>query len=135
MKTVLWSVILLSAINLAAQNMPSPNTPAVEAPVAPQKADKPPKSEEKKAEKQAKHEFSEGLKRQKAGDLDLAYDHFAAASQLEPKNVEYATARELTKQQAVMQYIQRGNKALEKGMTIEAQADYRMALRIDPDNV
>lgn len=130
-RTALWSAILLAAATISAQNLPSPNTPAVEAQAAPQKAEKPSKSEEK----QAKHEFSEGMKRRKAGDLELAYEHFETASQLSPKNVEYATARELTKQQAVMEYIQRGNRAMEKGMTVEAQADYRMALHIDPENV
>ncbi|ABF41523.1 TPR repeat protein [Candidatus Koribacter versatilis Ellin345] len=130
MRTALWGAILLAAASVAAQDLPSPNTPAVEAKVPSQKAEKPSKSEEK----QAKHEFSEGMKRQKAGDLQQAYEHFEAASRLLPKNVEYATARELTKQQAVMQFIQRGNTAMEKGLTIEAQGDYRMALQIDPDN-
>jgi general secretion pathway protein D len=131
MKTTLWTAILLTVSSLAAQNLPSPQTPAVDPPVSvKQKPDKPSKSDEKKA----KHEFSEGMKLKKAGKLEEALTHFEAASNLVPKSVDYATARELTRTDAVMAAIQRGNKEMDRNASIEAQADYREALRIDSSN-
>ncbi len=133
MKTAIWTAILFSATGLVAQNLPAPQTPAVDPPMATKEQDKgkdPSKSDQKKA----KHEFSEGVKLKKEGRLGEAAERFETASKLVPKSVDYATARELTREQAVMAAVQRGNRAMEKNSTIEAQADYREALRIDPTN-
>ena len=131
MKTALWIMVLLAA-TMAAQDLPAPNIPAVEPTAAPSKTAP---AVSKNDEKKAKREFSEGLKLQKAGKLQEALSRFEAASQLVPSNVDYATAREMTKQQAVLEAIHRGNEATEKHSPIEAQASYRAALAIDPDNV
>jgi general secretion pathway protein D len=131
MKTALWTAILLTGCGLAAQEMPSPQTPQVDPQIT---AAKSPARPSKRDEKKAKHEFSEGMKLKKDGHLVEAVAHFKTASNLVPSNVDYATARELTKVDAVMGAIQRGNRAMERNATIEAQADYREALRIDPDN-
>lgn len=131
MKTALWTAILVTASGAMAQNVPSPQTPAVDPHVSVQeKPEKPSKNDEKRA----KREFSEGMKLKKDGKLTEALAHFEAASGLVPSNVDYATARELTRTDAVMAAIQRGNREMERNATIEAQADYREALRIDPAN-
>lgn len=130
MKRILSVWLLASAGTLLAQNLPSPNTPNVDPKVQAQAGKKPSKNDEKKA----RQEFDEGMKLRKNGDMVEALSHFERASDLVPKSVDYATAREFTKTQAVMTDIQRGNQAMEKGQTIEAQADYREALRIDPNN-
>ncbi len=131
MKTAIWITVLVSATGLGAQNLPAPQTPAVDPPVTvKQKAEEPSKSDEKKA----RHEFSEGTKLRKEGRFEEALAHFEASAKLVPKNVDYATAREMTRQQAVMSDIQHGNHAMEKNDTIAAQADYREALRVDPSN-
>jgi general secretion pathway protein D len=130
MKSALWTALLLSANCVLAQNLPAPTLPKVDAPAASQKSDKPSKGDEKKA----KHEFSEGMKDKKSGRLPEALAHFESASQLVPQNVDYATAREMTRQEAVLAAVQRGNRAMERNSTIEAQADYREALKIDPAN-
>jgi general secretion pathway protein D len=131
MKTALWTALLVTAGGLAAQNLPSPQTPVVDPHVAvKQKPDKPSKSDEKKA----KREFAEGLKLKKNGKLEEALPHFETAAKLLPENVVYATAREMTRTEAVMADIQRGNKEMDRNATIEAQADYREALRLDPAN-
>lgn len=131
MKTALWTAILLTGCGLAAQEMPSPQTPQVDPQVT---AAKPASKPSKKDEKKARHEFDEGMKLKKDGHLEEALARFNKASDLVPHSVDYATARELTKVDAVMAAIQRGNRAMERNATIEAQADYREALRIDPDN-
>ena len=133
MKKALWSAFLLAAGTMAAQNLPAPNTVAVD-PKVTMKSQEKTATPSKSDEKHAKHEFSEGMKLKNAGKIEEAYNHFGAAAKLVPNNAEYATAWALTRQQAVMAAIQRGNGAMDRNSTIEAQADYREALRIDPDN-
>jgi type II secretory pathway component GspD/PulD (secretin) len=130
MKSALWTALFLSASSLLSQNLPAPTLPKVDAPVASQKSDKPSKSDEKKA----RHEFSAGMKDKKSGKLSEALSHFESATTLVPQNVDYATAREMTRQEAVLAAVQHGNQAMERNATIEAQADYREALKIDPAN-
>jgi type II secretory pathway component GspD/PulD (secretin) len=48
--------------------------------------------------------------------------------------VEYATAREFTRQQLVMDAIEQGNKAMLAGNEVMATAEFRRALEFDPDN-
>ena len=130
MKTAFATALLLATTALA-QNLPSPNMPSVDPHVAVnQKSQKASHADSK----QAQHEFKEGMKLKKQDHLAEALSHFQRAADLDPKDVEYATARETTRLDAVMEQIQRGNKAMEANQTIEAQADYREALRIDPDN-
>lgn len=131
MKLALSLAILTAATALAAQNQPVPKTPETNAAVpSRQDLDRVAKADQKKA----KHEFAEGVKRKKQKKLDEALAHFENASRLMPKNLSYATAVAVTREQAVMQDVLRGNKAMEGGNTVEAQADYREALSIDPNN-
>src|SRR5215475_8684458 len=83
--------------------------------------------------KEAKVAFSRGLKIQEKSP-DEAYREFERASNLAPRNVEYVTARELAKQQLVSKYIQRGSQELEAGKQVEALADFRSAMSLDPTN-
>jgi len=83
--------------------------------------------------KQAKAAFSRAMKLQEK-DLDGAYEQFARAADLVPRNVDYMTAREVARQQLVTRYIERGNVELESGKQIEALADFRSALHLDPSN-
>ena len=83
--------------------------------------------------KQAKEAFSRGLKLQKDAP-DEAYKEFQQAASLVPRNLEYATAREVAKQQLVYNHIQRGNAELDGGKQVEALADFRNAISLDPTN-
>ena len=83
--------------------------------------------------KQAKAAFKRGLKLQST-DLTQAYEEYERAATLVPRNVDYLTAREMTRQQLVTQRIERGNTELESGKQIEAVADFRAALHLDSDN-
>ncbi len=84
-------------------------------------------------EKQAKTAFERAVKLQ-AKDLDQAYEQFSRAADLVPRNVTYVTAREVARQQLVTRHIERGNAALEVGKQIEALAEFRGALHLDPAN-
>jgi type II secretory pathway component GspD/PulD (secretin) len=83
--------------------------------------------------KEAKTAFTRGLKLQEKSP-EAAYQEFERASQIVPRNVEYLTARELSRQQLVSSDLQRGNSELESGKQIEALADFRSALQLDPSN-
>ena len=83
---------------------------------------------------EAKKQFAAGAKLQSAGKPAEAFEKFKTASQLDPRNVEYATARELTRQHLVMEALDRGNKALLANNEVVATAEFRQALEIDPTN-
>ncbi len=88
----------------------------------------------KKELKEANEAFARGLRLQKAKLLDQAFDQFDAAARLTPKNVGFVTAREMTRQQLVFDHLQRGNAEMLKNRQIEALAEFRNALHLDPQN-
>lgn len=82
----------------------------------------------------AKKQFSAGTKLLSSGKTEEAFDKFKRASELNPRSVEYATAREFTRQQLVMDALERGNKAMSANDEVLATAEFRRALEFDPDN-
>ncbi len=84
-------------------------------------------------EKEAKAAFRSAVKLQEK-DLDQAYEQFSRAADLVPRNLSYVTAREVALQRLVTRDIERGNAELEAGKQIEALADFRTALHLDPAN-
>ena len=87
----------------------------------------------KKDVHQARAAFSRGLKLQEKAP-DEAYEEFKQAADLVPRNVEYMTAREVSRQQLVYNHIQRGSSELQAGKQAEALADFRAAVNLDPSN-
>ena len=83
--------------------------------------------------KEANAAFRHALKIQKESP-DQAFEEYKRAAELVPRNVEYITARELARQQLVYNHMEHGNKELEAGKQIEALADFRAALALDPSN-
>jgi type II secretory pathway component GspD/PulD (secretin) len=83
--------------------------------------------------KEAREAFSRGLKLQKTYP-DQAYELFQQANSLVPRNVEYMTAREVARQRLVYNHIERGNSELQSGKQVEALADFRSAVNLDPSN-
>src|SRR5271167_1512452 len=84
--------------------------------------------------KKSKIAFSKALQLQKADRFDEAYVEFDAAARLVPKNVEYVTALALVRQRLVFGHLQRGNDDLTNGKLVEAQAEFRSAANLDPEN-
>src|SRR5947208_941687 len=105
---VAFALVFLSAELRAKQQPPDPLFPCPsgehQAACNPSRAD----------EKEAKAAFSRGLKLQEK-DLDQAYEQFARAAELVPRNVNYMTAREVARQQLVTKHIERGNADMESG--------------------
>ena len=122
--TVLWVGVCLAADGVPA----NPASPCSDAPGAPacQGA-----ASDLKAARKA---FSRGLKLQHDKTLDEAFVEFEQAARLIPQNVEYLTAREMVRQQLVTAHLEKGNEDLQKGRQIEAQAEFRQALHLDPHN-
>jgi type II secretory pathway component GspD/PulD (secretin) len=83
--------------------------------------------------KEAKAAFARGVKLEKDSP-EKAYQEFEHAAQLVPRDLEYITARELARQQLVNTRLERGNLELESGKQVEALADFRTALQLDPAN-
>ena len=88
----------------------------------------------KKEAKEAGEAFAKGLKLQREKREDEAFDEFETAARLAPQDVDYVTARELTRQQLVFNYLERGNEEMRQDREVEALAAFRAALHLDPQN-
>ena len=84
--------------------------------------------------KEAGEAFAKGLKLQREKRQDEAFDQFETAARLVPKDVQYVTAREMTRQQLVFDHLERGNAEMQENRQIEALAEFRTALHLDPQN-
>jgi general secretion pathway protein D len=84
--------------------------------------------------KKAKAAFSKALKLEKEEHLDEAYTEFDTAARLSPKNIDYITSLALVREQLIYDHIEKGNKYLLASKEIEAQAEFRSALNLDPQN-
>jgi Flp pilus assembly secretin CpaC len=83
---------------------------------------------------EAKRQFQAGLKLKSKGDLDVAFDKFSSASELDPRNVNYITAREFAREELAMNALKQGNRAMLDDNEIVAMAAFRRALEYDPTN-
>ncbi|MBZ5597094.1 MAG: type II and III secretion system protein [Acidobacteriia bacterium] len=88
----------------------------------------------KKELKEAKAAYVRALKLQQEKRGDEALEEFSHAAQLSPRDVDYVTAREMARQQLVYEHLERGNTELLKGQQVEALAEFRNALQLDPEN-
>src|SRR5207244_1450859 len=66
--------------------------------------------------------------------LDEALGHVETAARLARRDGEYGTAEEMARQQLVFDHRGRGNTELAKGRQVEALAEFRSALSLDPQN-
>jgi tetratricopeptide (TPR) repeat protein len=88
----------------------------------------------KKELKDARNAFAKGLKLQREKRAEEAFAEFESAARLSPRDVEYATAKEMARQQLVSDHLERGNRALLEDRQIQALAEFRSALSLDPQN-
>jgi hypothetical protein len=84
--------------------------------------------------REARSAFAQGLRLQREKRMDQAFERFETAARLAPKDVEYLTAREMTRQQIVFDHLELGNAEMLEGRQIEALAAFRSALQLDPQN-
>ena len=84
--------------------------------------------------KKAEIAFSKALRLSKEKRIEDAYQEFDTAARLVPRNLEYLTALAVARAGLVSEHVKRGNEDLSKGLPVEAQAEFRSALNLDPDN-
>lgn len=126
MKGVVSILVALLAGTLAAQTgAPSPAVP---------ECAKPGSACAEQESKPARQAFERGMALAKAGRSQPAFEAFDRAAQLAPKSLEYVTAREASRQQVVLEHLQRGNNFLLAGKPVEAMAEFRGAAEMDPFN-
>src|SRR5437763_4196177 len=82
----------------------------------------------------ARNAYRKSLRRQREKSLDEAFEDFETAARWAPRDVEYVTAKEMARQQLVFDHLERGNTELAKGRQVEALAEFRSALSLDPQN-
>ncbi|HVP43440.1 MAG TPA: hypothetical protein VMS96_08395 [Terriglobales bacterium] len=85
-------------------------------------------------EKAARKAFNRGVWLRDQERHEQAFDAFERASRLAPNNVDYATAREVAKQQLVYDFLERGNRFMLDRQQVQALAEFRAALELDPKN-
>jgi len=84
--------------------------------------------------KRAQKDFRTGIRLRDQHKLNEAFVYFKRATEISPRDYNYLTAREITRQQIVYADIERGNKALGTHNRIVAMASFRAALELDPSN-
>jgi hypothetical protein len=88
----------------------------------------------KKDIKEARNAYSRGLKFEGHSHVDQAFLEFDEASRLVPRNPQFFSAREVAKSQLVFRHTERGDDLLADGQRDSARAEFRAALKLDPDN-
>ncbi len=89
--------------------------------------------------KAARQAFARGLILEKSEsedpqNLNKAFYEFEEAARLVPQNIDYLTAREMTRQHLAGLHLERGNSALNEGRQVEALAEFQTAVELDPQN-
>lgn len=126
-----WSILILAAISALAWGADKPQNSAQ--PCSKELNDTA-CNPSKKDLKDAESAFKRGLKLQNGQRLLEALDEFSKATRLVPREAEYLTAREMLSQQLVFEHLQRGNADMLDGLHVEALAEFRSALQLDPQN-
>jgi general secretion pathway protein D len=88
----------------------------------------------KKDLKEARNAYARGLKLEGQDRLEEALPHFDDASRLAPQDLAFLSAQEHTKSQLVYQHTERGDALLALAQPQQAVAEFRAALKLDPDN-
>ena len=128
-----WSLVAMATLAASALAADQPQNIAV-LPCAQAAASDPACNPSKEDLKKSKAAFIRALKLQKENRFDQAYEEFDTAARLVPRNVEYVTALALVRQQLVFKHLQTGNDDLTRGKLVEAQAEFRSASNLDPEN-
>ena len=84
--------------------------------------------------KQARSAYARGLKLENRNQVDQAFLEFDEASRLAAEDTRFFSAREVAKSQLVFQHTERGDAFLADGQRDPAAAEFRSALKFDPDN-
>ncbi|HVI06885.1 MAG TPA: hypothetical protein VND65_01180 [Candidatus Binatia bacterium] len=84
--------------------------------------------------KQALAAYNRGRKFQERKRIQEAFEQFDQAAQLVPQDTLFLSAREALKSQLVYQHTQQGDSLLAEARQEKAAAEFRAALKLDPEN-
>ena len=84
--------------------------------------------------KQAQEAFRQGIKLHNHLHLEEAFAKFDEAVRLNPRNLDFLTAREVLKAKLVFDHIEHGNLLMTEDARLRAAGEFRAALELDPDN-
>jgi Flp pilus assembly secretin CpaC len=84
--------------------------------------------------KDAHSAYARALKLEERKRFEEAFAKFDEASRLDPRNLQFFSAREVAKSQSVFLHAQRGEAFLANSQTELAAAEFHAALKFDPDN-
>jgi len=96
--------------------------------------EKPPKGVSKHDLKLAQKEYRHALELQKKGQTQEAFEAAGRAAELVPGDPQFITAREMLRGQLAGTYLQRGNLLAEVGDRQGAEAQFKTAINVDPQN-
>jgi general secretion pathway protein D len=88
----------------------------------------------KEDQKRAKKIFEKGMKLQREHRNQEAFEAFEQADQLVPRDVNYSTAKEVLRQQRITDHLRVGNQDVSDHHPVEALAEFRTAIQLDPTN-
>jgi general secretion pathway protein D len=88
----------------------------------------------KKDLKEARSAYARGLKLEKRNNQEEALAQFDQASRLVPDDMAFLSAWQLTKSQLAFQHTSHGEALLADGEQEQAAAEFKAALKLDPDN-
>jgi general secretion pathway protein D len=128
------AILLLANSAFALQNAAAPTPNAQPAPVLCTGAYSPDCLASADDQKIARKEFESGLKLKREGQANQAFQRFSDAAGLVPRNIDYLTAREIMRQQLVLERIRNGDSELASRNDVAAMAAFRSALELDPAN-
>jgi general secretion pathway protein D len=120
------ALIFAIGLPMAAQSPDAPAKASQSEPAAPSKADI------KKSEKLFKLALRLHAQEDK---LPQVFEVLEESTALNPSEPTYATTREYVKQELVSKHLERGNQLAEQNRRVEASAEFREALALDPTNV
>ena len=88
----------------------------------------------KQDQKRAKRIFEKGLKFQREHRNQEAFEAFEQADQIVPHDINYSTAKEVLRQQRITDHLRLGNQDVTDNHPVEALAEFRTAIQLDPTN-
>src|SRR5579863_8037225 len=88
----------------------------------------------KKDIKEAQDAFRQGVRLNNRQQMEEALAKFDEAVRLNPRNLDFLTAREVLKAKLVFDHIEGGNILMAEDARLRAAGEFRAALELDPEN-
>ena len=85
------------------------------------------------ADREAERAYRDGRRLQRDGKLREAFEAYKRAADREPRDQRFVVAREMTRQQAAIAYVNAGERLMRAGRYADAIPEFEQAI-IDPNS-